>query len=140
MEQKILEFAQNNLMYVGLAVVSGGMLLWQTIKGSGASQLTPQQATLMMNRDDAVVIDVRDTKDWATGHIPNARHIALDQLEKQLPEIEKLKARPLILNCQMGGRSGTACGTLKKHGFEKVFNLAGGIDAWRDAGLPVTTK
>jgi len=140
MEQKILEFVQNNLMYVVLAVVSGSMLLWQMIKGTGGSQVTPQQATLMMNREDAIVIDVRDAKEWATGHIPNARHIILDQLEKHLPELEKLKERPLILNCQMGGRSGTACGTLKKHGFEKVFSLAGGIDAWREAGLPVTTR
>lgn len=140
MESRILEFLQGNLLYAGLAVTSGGMLAWQTISGAGTRHITPQQATLMINREDAVVIDVRDSKEWAAGHIPNARHIVLDQLEKQLPEIEKLKARPLILNCQMGGRSSTACGILKKHGFEKVFSLAGGIDAWREAGLPVTTK
>lgn len=138
--EQILEFVRNNLIYVALAIVSGGMLLWQTFKGSGGSQVSPQQATLMMNREDALVIDVRDANEWSTGHIPNARHIALNQLEKQLQELGKFKTRPLILNCQSGNRSGAACAILKKHGFEKVFNLAGGIGAWRDAGLPVTTK
>ena len=136
-----LEFVRNNLIYVVLALVSGGMLLWQTIKGSGGgSQVTPQQATLLMNREDAIVIDVRGGAEWATGHIAGARHIPLDQMEKHLPELEKFRTRALIVNCQIGGRSGTACGTLRKHGFEKVFSLAGGIDAWREAGLPLTVK
>ncbi len=108
--------------------------------GSGGNQVSPQQATLMMNREDALVIDVSDANEWATGHIPNARHIYIGQLEKHLPELEKFKARSLIVNCQSGNRSAMACSTLRKNGFEKVFNLAGGLGAWRDAGLPVTTK
>lgn len=135
-----MEFVRNNLVYVVLAIVSGGMLLWQTFKGAGNSQVSPQQATLMMNREDALVIDVRDANEWNAGHIPNARHIALDQLEKKIQELGKLKGRPLIVNCQSGNRSAAACGILKKHGFDQVFSLAGGIGAWRDAGLPVTTK
>ncbi|SMB24034.1 Rhodanese-related sulfurtransferase [Sterolibacterium denitrificans] len=135
-----MDFVTNNIMYVLLAVVSGGMLLWQTLKGTGGSQLTPQAATLLMNREDALVLDVRDAAEWASGHIPNARHISLDQLDKHLPEINKYKTRPLIVSCQSGHRSSGACGKLKKQGFEQVYNLAGGIAAWRDAGLPVTTK
>ena len=138
--ERILDFVLNNLMFVVLAVVSGGMLLWQTFNGAGGSQISPQEATLLMNREEALVLDVRDAAEWATGHIPNARHISLDQLEKRVSEIEKFKARPLIVNCQSGNRSSTACGKLRKHGFEKVFNLSGGIAARRDAGLPVTTK
>lgn len=138
--EQILDFVLNNLMYVVLAVGSGGMLLWQTFNGAGVDRVSPQEATLLMNREDALVIDVRDAAEWASGHIPNARHIVLDQLDKHLPEIEKFKARPLIVNCQSGNRSTMACGKLKKHGFEKVFNLSGGISAWREAGLPVTTK
>ncbi|MBI3523353.1 MAG: rhodanese-like domain-containing protein [Betaproteobacteria bacterium] len=135
-----MEFVQNNLMYVMLALVSGGMLLWQTVSSSGGNRISPLQATLMLNREDALVIDVRETGEWASGHIPNARHIALGQLEKRLNELEKFKDKPLIVNCQSGNRSSAACSTLKKHGFEKVFNLNGGIGAWREAGLPVTTK
>ncbi|MBP9714144.1 MAG: rhodanese-like domain-containing protein [Sterolibacterium sp.] len=135
-----MEFILNNLIYVAMAVISGGMLLWQTFSGSGANQISPQEATLLINRADAIVIDVRATDERANGHIPNSRHIVLDQLEQRLTEIEKYKTRPLIISCQSGMRSRMACGKLKKHGFEKVFNLAGGIAAWREAGLPVTAK
>lgn len=135
-----MDFVTHNLMYVLLAVVSGGMLLWQTFKGAGGSQITPQAATLLMNRENALVLDVRDAAEWATGHIPEARHIVLDQLDKHLSEIEKYKSRPLIVSCQSGVRSNTACGKLKKHGFAQVYNLAGGVAAWREAGLPLTTR
>jgi len=123
-----------------LAVASGAMLIWQTINASGGNNLTPMQATLLLNREDALLIDVREASEWSAGHIPNSRHIAASQLEKQIHEIEKFKSRPLIVNCQSGNRSSSACGTLKKHGFERVYNLAGGIGAWREAGLPTTTK
>ena len=127
-------------MYVILALASGGMLLWQLVGSSGGNRISPLQATLMLNRDDALVIDVREPAEWATGHIPNARHIALGQLDKHIQEIEKFKSRPLIVSCQTGNRASTACGKLKKLGFEKVFNLSGGVAAWREAGLPMTTK
>ena len=135
-----MEFVQNNLMYVILALTSGGMLRWNLMSNSGGDRVSPMQATLLLNREDALMIDVRETAEWASGHIPNARHIALGQLDKQLSEIEKYKTRPLIVSCQTGNRSSTACGKLKKLGFEKVFNLAGGVAAWREAGLPMTTK
>jgi len=135
-----LEFVQNNLMYVILAVASGGMLLWQMLGSSGGDRISPLQATLLLNRDDALMIDVREASEWSAGHIPNARHIALGQLEKQIHEIEKYKTRPVIVSCQTGNRASTACTKLKKRGFEKVFNLAGGVAAWSEAGLPMTTR
>ncbi len=141
MESNLLQFAENNLMYVGLAAASGGMLLWQIFSGAGGgSGLTPLQATLMMNHEDALVLDVREASEWSAGHIPNSRHIPLSQLPKRIHELEKFKTRALIVNCQSGNRSASACGTLKKQGFEKVHNLAGGIGAWREAGLPITAK
>jgi rhodanese-related sulfurtransferase len=85
-------------------------------------------------------VDVRETHEWSAGHIPDARHIALAQVEKRLSELEKFKGKPLIICCASGNRSSSACRTLKKAGFERVFNLAGGLAAWTDAGLPVTTK
>lgn len=133
-----MEFIQENIMWVMLAVVSGGMLLWQMIGGTGGISVT--EATHLINREDGIVVDVRETGEWTTGHIPNARHIALGQLGGHISELEKLKDKPIIICCASGNRSSSACSTLRKAGFEKVFNLAGGIGAWRDAGLPVTTK
>lgn len=126
-------------MWVIAAVVSGGMLAASFFRAGGKG-VSVTEATLLINREEAVVIDVRETQEWSAGHIANARHLALGQLEKRVGELEKLKNRPLIVCCASGNRSSSACGTLKKAGFERVFNLSGGIAAWKDAGLPVTSK
>ncbi len=135
-----MEFVQQNIMWVALAIVSGTMLVWPMITGGGSQGLSPAQATLLMNREDAVVIDVRETGEWSSGHIAGARHITLGQLDKRLSEIEKFKGRPIIVCCASGNRSSSACSQLKKAGFDKVYNLSGGISAWLEASLPVTTK
>jgi rhodanese-related sulfurtransferase len=135
-----MEFVEQNFIWVALAVVSGSMLIWPMLTGGGAAGLTPAQATLMMNRQDALVLDIRETSEWAVNHIAGSRHITLSQLEKRLSEIDKFKARPVIVCCASGHRSSAACSQLKKGGFEKVFSLAGGLTAWTDAGLPVTAK
>jgi rhodanese-related sulfurtransferase len=134
-----MDFVQQNLMWVILATLSGGMLLAQMMRGGG-NNISVADATLKLNREEAVVIDVRETHEWDRGHIPNARHIALGQLGKRLHEVEKFKTRPIIVVCASGNRSSSACGTLKRAGFEQVFNLSGGIGAWSEAGLPVTTR
>lgn len=138
---KILEFLQHNYNWAWAvaALVSGGMLLWPLLRGNKAA-VTPAAATLMMNRENAVVIDVRETGEWNGGHIAGARHIALGQLDQHISEIDKFKQTPLIVCCAMGSRAQSAVDKLKKNGFEKVFNLAGGINAWSDAGLPLTKK
>jgi rhodanese-related sulfurtransferase len=137
----MIEFLQHDYHWAWLvaALISGGMLLWPMLRGNKAD-LSPAAATLMMNREDAVVVDVRETSEWNGGHIASARHIALGQFDKHLVEIEKLKQTPLIVCCATGGRAQTARDKLVKAGFEKVFNLAGGIAAWSEAGLPLTKK
>jgi rhodanese-related sulfurtransferase len=134
-----MDFVQQNLMWIMLAAISGGMLLLQALRGGG-NNISVADATLKLNREDALIIDVRETHEWDRGHIPSARHIALGQLGKRMQEIEKFKSRPVIVVCASGNRSSSACGTLKRAGFEQVFNLAGGIGAWSEANLPVTTK
>jgi rhodanese-related sulfurtransferase len=135
-----MEFLQENMIWVALACVSGGMLIWPMVSGGGVANLTPAQATLLMNREDALVLDVRETAEWSSGHITGARHITLGQLDKRLSELDKFKEKPIIVVCATGNRSSSACGQLKKHGFGKVFSLGGGVSSWRDANLPLTTK
>lgn len=136
-----MEFVQNNLIWIGIAFASGAMLLYPIIMGrTSGPGVSPVQATLLINREDAIVLDVREAAEFAQGHIPNSRHIPLAQLDKRLTELEKFKGRTIIVNCASGNRSGAACAALRKRGFEKVFNLAGGIGAWDQAGLPVTKK
>ena len=132
------DFIQQNVFLVILALTSGGMLVWTFLQGG--SGLSPAEATLKINRDDALVIDVRDNAEWASGRIPGARHMAMDQLPKRLGELEKFKDRPLVVYCASGNRSASACTMLRKAGFAQVFNLDGGLPAWREANLPVTSK
>lgn len=135
----MMEFVQQNIFLVVLALTSGGLLVWELLKGS-SNGISTAEATLKINREDALVVDVREANEWATGHIANARHIVLGQLEKRLHEIEKFKERPVIVCCASGMRSAGACKQLKKAGFNQVFNLNGGIAAWGEANLPLTTK
>nr|WP_211162879.1 rhodanese-like domain-containing protein [Aromatoleum diolicum] len=132
---------QQNWYWAALAVASGGWLLFDFARTQGdKSQLSPVEATLLINREDAVLVDVRDQGEYAKGHIPNARHIPLADLERRSSELEKFKDRPIVLCCASGNRSGAAVSALKKAGFEKLFQLRGGLFEWEKAGQPVSRK
>ncbi|MFO7541722.1 MAG: rhodanese-like domain-containing protein [Thiobacillus sp.] len=136
-----IQYLQDNWMLVSLAVFSGGMLAWSFIDGklSGVEQADTLKSTRLYN-DDALILDVREDKEYASGHIPKAKHIPLGQLTKRIQELDKHKDKPILVTCRSGHRSARACRTLKKAGFETVFNQAGGIIAWERANLPVTQK
>jgi len=131
-----LEFLQQNWHWAALAVASGSMLVFQLVKGRSPDELNPVEATLKINREDALVIDVRTSDEYVKGHIPNARNVPLGDLEKRSAELIK-DSKPLILCCATGARSSVALGTLRKAGAESVFHLAGGIQAWERAGQPL---
>lgn len=132
------QFLQDNWMLVSLAVVSGGMLAWSFIGGklSGVEQADTLKATRLFN-DDALILDVREDKEYAAGHIPKAKHIPLGSLSSRINELDKYRNKPILVTCRSGQRSARACGVLKKAGFETVFNQSGGIIAWERANLPV---
>jgi rhodanese-related sulfurtransferase len=133
-----LEFIQQNIFLILVALGSGGALLFLTARGPiGTSSLTPTQATLLINREDAQVIDLRAAEDYANGHLPESRNIPLEQLEARTGELDKLKNTQVILVCQTGTHSAGACRRLEKLGFGKVGSLARGISGWRAAGLPL---
>jgi rhodanese-related sulfurtransferase len=133
-----VQFLQQNWMLVAVAGVSGAMLVWSFIGGklSGIEEADTLKATRLYN-DDALVLDVREDKEYVVGHIPKAKHIPLGQLSGRLQELEKFKTKPILVTCRSGQRSARACGMLKKAGFETVYNQAGGIIAWERANLPV---
>ena len=136
-----MQFIQDNWMLVALAGVSGAMLVWSFVSArlSGVEQADTLKATRLYN-DDALVLDVREEKEFAAGHIPKAKHIPLGQLGGRIKELDKFKGKPVLVTCRSGNRSVSACRMLKKSGFETVYNQAGGIIAWERANLPVTQK
>ena len=130
----------NNLPLVALFLVSGTMLLWPEISrlaGGGGSDIGTLEATRLMNQGRALVLDVREQKDYAAGHLPKARHIPIRELSGRLKEIEKFKDKPVIVTAQAGARSGAASRLLKAAGFTTVYQLKGGVAAWQQASLPV---
>jgi len=132
-----MEFVNQNILLISIAVFSGVGLIWPFIRRSGGVEVNPAEATLLINRQDAQVIDVREPDEFAAGHLPEARNIPAGKLSERAGEIEKYKDKPLILCCASGMRSAKACGELKKLGFGSLHTLAGGIDSWRQAGLPI---
>ncbi len=132
-----LEFVTNNWHLIALAFVSGGMLLWPMLRqvSAGGSSLSTLQATHLINREDALVIDVRDAAEFGKGHILGAKSVPLGELERRAPELAKHKGKPVIVSGE-GTKALGAMAELKKLGFERVFALSGGYGAWQQAGLP----
>jgi rhodanese-related sulfurtransferase len=136
-----VEFLQQNLIWAVLAVASGTWLLVEFIRQQrDKSQLTPVEATLLINREDAVVVDVRAQTDYEKGHLPNARALPLGDIGSRSAELEKFRARPILLYCNSGSTAAKGIAALKKAGFEKLYNLRGGLFEWEKAGYPITRK
>lgn len=98
------------------------------------STIPASRAQELMQQRRAVLLDVRETSEWNSGHAPNARHIPLGALPARLGELPA--GRPVVAVCQSGMRSARAARLLARQGHE-VYNLRGGMRAWAGAGLPV---
>ena len=133
-----MKFLIDNWMLIGIALASGGMLLWPLISsGMAAGSLSATGAVQLINRHKAVVIDVSETEEFATGHVAGAKNLPLNQLEEKLPNAVKNKALPLILVCPTGARASRAMAMAKKLGYEQAQCLAGGLKSWKEANLPL---
>lgn len=131
-------FVMANWPLIAVAFVSGAMLVWPVVAGSrGGAKVSTLQATQLINQKDAVVIDVREQAEFARGHIANAKSFPAKLIEERRAELEKLKAAPVIVSCDTGMRAAAAADKLRSLGVPDVYVLAGGVNAWRDAGLPV---
>ena len=133
-----MDFVQHNIWLIVLAVFSGLMLLFPNLRGklSGAVEVDAGGAVQLINHDNALVLDVREANEFNSGHIANAKHIPLGQLNNDIKILEKYKDQTIVVNCRSGSRSAAACSILRKQGFTKVYNLAGGILAWQQAQMP----
>ena len=133
------EFIVNNIALVALFVASGTLLFWPEILRlvGGAGEIGTLEATRLMNQGTTLVLDIREGTEFASGHLPRARHIPLKELSKRVEEIGKYKDKPVIVTCGNGARAGAASRLLRKAGFNAVYHLKGGLAAWQQASLPV---
>ena len=131
-----MKFIIDHIFLIGLVVISGGALVWPVLatRGKRASAL---QVTQMINRGKTTVLDVRDAKEFAEGHIRDAKNIPLAELSKRIAELDKSKNKTVVVVCQKGTRSGAAVKQLADAGFADALSLEGGIAAWSAQGSPL---
>ncbi len=134
------EFVQEQLLlFIALAVVVA-MLVYSYLgdRLSGYKSVNTVEATRLFN-DDAFLLDVRTAAEYKDGFIGEASNVPVTDLSASMNKLPKDKEKPILVYCLTGARSGRAAGVLSKVGYTQVFNLAGGINAWKSSGLPVGT-
>lgn len=140
--KQLIEFVTHHWV-LGVAFVV--VLFWLIIeelrtKIGGSPRLAPKDATALMNHEDALVVDVRAKAVYITGHILGSVNIPAAELQDHLKKIETHKTKPIILVDATDAALVSFSNKLKHHGFTKVYILAGGLPAWKDAGLPLVKK
>ena len=131
-----MNFIIDNLFIIAIALISGGALFFPSLMRRGA-RVSVLQATQYMNQGKTLILDVRSSEEFATGHLQNARHIPLAELGNRLKEIEKSKNNVIITVCESGVRSASALPILNHAGFHQAFSLDGGISAWKNQNMPI---
>jgi len=134
-----MAFIEKNYLLILAMFVSGAMLLWPIVQRrfSPVKEIGNLNVTHLINHENAVLLDVRETKELQGGKLPNALNIPLSQLNERVGELAKLTARPIVVYCERGQRSRSAGAALAKQGFTNIYQLHGGLRAWKDAGLPI---
>jgi rhodanese-related sulfurtransferase len=141
--QEYIDFFSNNPMLSVAWVAIAAMLIHSLVKDkiSGVKTITAQEATMLINKQDAIVVDVRSEEEFKKGHIVNAKNITLSQIEKgSFSAIENNKQTPIIVVCESGARSTSAASKLVKAEFTQVASLFSGMGGWKSANLPTTKK
>lgn len=123
-------------MLVGALAVAIGMLWRHESRKSGAS-LSPQQAINLVNAEDGIFLDLRDSAEYGRGHIANAVNIPAAKLDGRMAELERYRDKPVVLVCKMGQHSGAAGKKLGEQGFGQVYRMAGGMMEWGQQQLPL---
>ena len=134
-----MSFIQTNWALILVFFMSGAMLLWPLLQKrfSSMKEVGTLFVTHLINKEDAVLLDLRETKEFEGGRLPHAVHIPLSQLPNRISELAKHVKKPIVAYCERGQRSRMAGNTLVKAGFTNLYHLQGGIKAWKDAGLPL---
>ncbi|MDQ3267662.1 MAG: rhodanese-like domain-containing protein [Pseudomonadota bacterium] len=134
-----MQFMQDNIWMILVAVSSGMMLLWLFFGNSirGVKEVSSAAALQLINYKNALVLDVREAAEFNAGHVLNAKQIPFNKLDESIGELERYRTQPIVVMDSSGLRSSAACVLLNKHGFELAYNLVGGVSAWQKAGLPL---
>jgi len=135
---QLIEFTNKHPLIVAALIVAWLAVMFYELRlrSRGLTHISPNDAVRLINKG-ALVIDVREDAKFATGHIVNARNVALDRLQQDGNAIDKKKNKVLLTVCDNGSLSGRAASLLRKAGYENVFSLRGGLGTWRAENLPL---
>ncbi|MFT7374046.1 MAG: rhodanese-related sulfurtransferase [Oleiphilaceae bacterium] len=136
---QLIEFVTNHLELSGIFIALLAAL-WFSEKSRSGRSVSPQETTLMLNRDEAVIVDVRDKKEYSEGRIAGSLHIPFANLKERSSELEKYKDKQIVLVDKVGQHSGMAGKTLQAEGFENVCRMTGGISEWTNSNMPLIRK
>jgi rhodanese-related sulfurtransferase len=135
-EENLLKFIIDNWMLLAVALGSGALLLLPVLQGVMDAGLSPNSVVQLINKERALLIDVREESEYKLEHIVNSLHVPLADLEARLEQVHQNKARPLVLVCASGIRSSKAVQIAKKLGYQEAHSLSGGLKSWKEVNLP----
>jgi rhodanese-related sulfurtransferase len=134
-------FTNNIVLFAALGIIIALILRMEIKRAlSGTQTVTPAQAVQLINKEDALILDIREDNELAQGSIRGSKHYALSVLKQRLNELKQYADKPVIAYCKMGNRSNEACNILRQNNFTNVVSLKGGIEAWKTENLPVVKK
>jgi rhodanese-related sulfurtransferase len=138
--QQFLQFIQNHWALSSAFLVVLALLIFEELKNKigGIPRVSPQNATIMLNREDAVVVDLRNQSAFENGHILGAINIVHADFAANIKKIESYKNRTLILVADQDSNAASIGAKLQKQNFTKIYVLTGGIQAWQSSSLPLT--
>ncbi|MGE7960367.1 rhodanese-like domain-containing protein [Pseudomonas sp. NPDC089530] len=131
----LIQFATAHYLLVGAFVILLALLIAHELSRGGRS-LSTRELTALVNNEQGVVIDIRPSKEFAAGHIVGALNIPQDKLAARIGELEKHKAKTIILVDALGQHAGTHARELMKSGFTAA-KLSGGVSSWKADNLPL---
>ena len=130
-----MKFILDNILLVGIVVMSGVALLLPALMPRGRRASTTEVVQII-NRGKYLLIDIRAPEEFAAGHLRDAKNIPLADFDKRLGELDKSKAKSVVVVCQTGARADKAARLLQAAGFDDVVTLDGGLSAWQAANMP----
>ncbi len=134
-------FTNNIVLFAALGVILALIVRLEVKRAMrGFKTISPAEAVQLINKEDALVLDIREDNELVQGSIRGAKHLALSVLKQRVEDIQDHIEKPVITYCKAGNRSELACEILKKNKFLNVMSLKGGLEGWKTANLPVIKK
>ncbi|MBU15313.1 MAG: sulfurtransferase [Gammaproteobacteria bacterium] len=137
--EQFIEFIGNHLVLSAMWLATVAAIIFYHQRTASAA-VGPQQAVMLINRKDAVVVDIRDKKEFDAGHIVDSINIPLAKLKQRVSELKKHKDKPVLVVCKLGQHSGDAAKTLEEAGHSEVIRLSGGVTEWKSQSYPLVQK